>query len=38
MVESPKDKPWIYFSILDYTVETSVSKVVLEGIMPFVVE
>jgi hypothetical protein len=38
MVKSTKDKQWIYFSILDYTVETSVPKVVLDGIMPFVVE
>jgi len=38
MVISTKDKQWICFSILDYTIETSVAKVVLWGIMPFVVE
>jgi hypothetical protein len=29
MAKSTKDKQWIYFSKLDYTIETSISKVVL---------
>jgi len=38
MAKSTRDKQWIYFSILDYAIETSIPKVVLWRIMLIVVE